>query len=362
MNGGDSLLALGLLDSLNVGIVGLDHEDRPILQNAEASRLLGFSADHARRARLPRLLAAGHPILRLVEQVRATGREFSAPASVFPPKAGAEGALVDLSAAPWEPAPGREGVAVSLFDRTLGRELEVLVDQRMRDELFERLAAGIAHEIRNPLSGISGAAELLQRKLDDPSLGRYPALIRGEADRICRLLDDLGQLTRGSEVRHVPTNLHQVLDNLIDLQRQSPSWRQIDIRREYDPSLPDLSADPDRLVQVFLNLVRNAVQAMKGEGRLTITTRFESLFRFSEGDRTRCRMVRIDVEDTGPGIAEEDLPHIFTPFYTKGEGGTGLGLAIAQHWVVRHGGRILALRAHTGGARMRVLLPVGEQR
>jgi two-component system nitrogen regulation sensor histidine kinase GlnL len=355
-------VAFGVLDALRVGVVGLDSQGRILLQNAEASRILGFSADHARGQPIAGMLHATHPVLRLLEQVRTTGREFSALACVFPPSgSGAEPPLVDLSAAPWEPAPGGSGVALTLFDRTYGRELESLVDQRARDELFERLAAGIAHEIRNPLSGISGAAELLQRKLDDPALSRYPALIRSEADRICRLLDDLGQLTRGSELRRVPTNLHQVLDNLLELQRQSAHWQSVQIRREYDPSIPELSVDPDRLVQIFLNLVRNSVQAMKGEGRVTVTTRFESLFRFSDTDRPqRCRMVRIDVDDTGPGIASEDLPHIFTPFYTKGEGGTGLGLAIAQHWVVRHGGRITAMRAHTGGARMRVLLPVGE--
>jgi two-component system, NtrC family, nitrogen regulation sensor histidine kinase GlnL len=351
-------VSASLLESLRVGIAGLDARDRVLVQNSEASRLLGFSIDHLRGEPLTRVLHREHPVLRIVEQVRRTGRELSSLACTFAPRGGTSQALVDISATPWDGA-GPDGVALSLSDRTFGRELEGLVDQRARDELFERLAAGIAHEIRNPLSGISGAAELLQRKLGDPAFARYPTLIRAETDRICRLLDDLGQLTRGAELRRRPMNLHQALDNLLELQRQSTSWQSIEIRREYDPSIPDLTVDPDRIVQIFLNLVRNAVQAMKGEGRLTLTTRFESLFRFSDADRLR-RMVRVDVEDSGPGIAEEDLPHIFTPFYTKGEGGTGLGLAIAQHWAVRHGGRVLALPAHSGGARMRVLLPVGD--
>jgi two-component system, NtrC family, nitrogen regulation sensor histidine kinase GlnL len=368
-------LTASLLDSLRVGVVGLDARDCVVLLNAEASRLLGFSAEHARGQPLPQLLAPAHPLLPLLAQLRGSGREVSALDCALLPdpsgtawsgggepgwRASGEGRRADLYAAAWEAPDGSAGAALALFDRTSGHALEALVDQRVRDELFERLAQGIAHEIRNPLSGISGAAELLQRKLEAPELARYPALIRAEVDRICRLLDDLGQLTRGAALRLQRTNLHQVLDNLIELQRQSALWRGVEVRREYDPSIPELCADPDRLVQIFLNLLRNAVQAMKGEGRLTVTTRFESQFRFSEAAGAHSRMVRIDVEDTGPGLAEADLPHLFTPFFSKGEGGTGLGLAVAQHWALRHGGRILALQAPGKGARLRVLLPVGE--
>jgi two-component system nitrogen regulation sensor histidine kinase GlnL len=366
VSGLDALLP-SLLDSLRVGILGLDAQDRVLHLNAEASRILGFSAEHARGEPLAQLLAPAHPLLPLLAQLRQGGLEVSALDCALEPDGreaswttGAESRRVDLCAAPWETPEGAAGAALALFDRTSGHALEALVDQRVRDELFERLAQGIAHEIRNPLSGISGAAELLQRKLEAPELGRYPALIRAEVERICRLLDDLGQLTRGAPLRAQRTNLHQVLDNLIELQRQGALWRGVEVRREYDPSIPELRADPDRLVQIFLNLLRNAVQAMKGEGRLTITTRFESQFRFSEPAGARSRMVRIDVEDSGPGLAQTDLPHLFTPFFSKGEGGTGLGLAVAQHWALRHGGRILALHTPGKGARMRVLLPVGE--
>ena len=139
----------------------------------------------------------------------------------------------------------------------------------------------------------------------------------------------------------------------------------IDVRREYDPSIPELEVDPDRITQVFLNLCRNAVQAMDGRGQLVVRTRVDTIYQLAAasplGDGQPHHMVRIDVEDSGPGIPEEHLPHVFTPFFTRSEGGTGLGLPIAQQWVVRHGGRIWVEPGHSGGTRVRVLLPLRRQ-
>jgi two-component system nitrogen regulation sensor histidine kinase GlnL len=134
----------------------------------------------------------------------------------------------------------------------------------------------------------------------------------------------------------------------------------VNVRREYDPSIPELQLDPDRVTQIFINLARNAVQAMEGEGQLTVRTRVETVYHLSPGGSKPVRMVRIEVEDTGPGVDDADLPHVFTPFYTGREDGTGLGLALTQHWVVKHGGRVQMLHAHAGGALVRVHLPIRE--
>jgi nitrogen-specific signal transduction histidine kinase len=173
-----------------------------------------------------------------------------------------------------------------------------------------------------------------------------------------RLLDDLAELTHGGALRPIPTNLHRVLDALLGLHVETPEWSEVRVVREYDPSIPPLEIDPDRMSQVFLNLMRNALQAMDGRGQLTVRTRVESGYHLAEGKRP-VQLVRVDVEDTGPGIPAEELPHVFTPFYTRGKsGGTGLGLSIAQHWAVRHGGNVqLSSRAGTG-TRARVLLPL----
>jgi two-component system nitrogen regulation sensor histidine kinase GlnL len=154
--------------------------------------------------------------------------------------------------------------------------------------------------------------------------------------------------------------VHEVLDRLLALEARSEGWKEIDLQREYDPSIPELQLDPDRITQVFLNLVRNAVQSMDGRGRLLLRTRVETIYQLAPSSEARepSRMVRIDIEDSGPGIPAEDLPHVFTPFFTRREKGTGLGLAIAQQWVVRHEGRIQVSAGEHGGTRARVLLPI----
>jgi len=349
-----------LLDSVPVGIVALDGRGRVELQNAEASRILGLSLEATRGRSLDALLGDAHPAVTLVAEVMKSGREVAQHSCTLPERIEGRPLRVDLTVSPVMSQDG-EGTVLTLRDRSIEAQLEALVAQRASAELFQLLAAGIAHEIRNPLSGISGAAELLEGRLGEGSaLTRYPQLIRSEIDRIRRLLDDLAQLTRGRELAVDSVNLHRVLDRILELQESTPAFAKIQIVREYDPSIPEMRLDRDRVTQIFLNLVRNAAQAMPQGGRLTVRTRVEALFHLSLPDGTRQRLVRIDIEDTGPGIPERDLPHIFTPFFTTKSDGTGLGLAVVQHWVVRHGGRISATPAHAGGTCMRVQLPVGR--
>lgn len=349
-----------MLDSLRVGIVAVDAKGRVQLQNVEASRILGVSRRSTDARPLAELLDVRHPAVSLVMQVLETHRDLSANECEIHPRHGERALSVDLAASPIIVDGEPDGAALTLHDRTIGRELEDLVDQHARSELYARLASGIAHEIRNPLGGIRGAAELLASKLEGRDLARFPNLIVEQTDRIRRLLDEFSELTRGGELQPRPVNIHEMLDKLLTLQSQSSSWSGIDVRREYDPSIPELELDSDRITQVFMNLTRNAVQAMEGEGQLTLRTRIDSAFHLSPGTTRPLRMVRIDVDDTGPGIRDEDLPLVFTPFFTGRSDGTGLGLALTQHWVVKHGGRVQLLPGHSGGTRARVLLPVRE--
>lgn len=357
MSGSVARLA-AILDSLRIGVLAIDAQGRAELQNAEASRILGLSAEATRGHRFDEFFGPNHPARPLLSEALHHQREVSVHACNIPQRRSSEPLVVDLAAAPVLVTGELDGAVLTLRDHTIGRELEALMDQRTRSELFAELASGVAHEVRNPLGGIRGAAELLLGKLDQAELRRYPELIRDETDRILRLLDDLAQFTRGGDLHFESVNLHRVLDDLIHLQSQARSWEGIEVRREYDPSIPELELDPDRITQVFLNLIRNAVQAMGERGELTLRTRVESEFHLAGGEKRRVRMVRVEVDDTGPGIPDEDLPHVFTPFFTRRARGTGLGLPVAQHWVVRHGGRILILPRREGGTRVRVQLPV----
>ncbi len=355
----DSLERLDdILGSLRVGILAVDAEGLVELENPEASRILGQSAMAALGRPLIQVLGAQHPAARLLETALHDRRAVSELGCRVPDRLGNRTLVVDLAASPIGSGGELCGAVLSLSDRTIGVELEDLLGQRARSELFAQLAAGIAHELRNPLSGIRGAADLLLGKLSDPALARYPELIRAESDRMRRLLDDLAELTRGGDLRPRRTNLHRVIDDLVELHSHSESWRGIKLAREYDPSIPEFEFDPDRTTQVLLNLMRNAVQAMAGDGTLTLRTRIESAYHLEHVGPERARIVRIDVEDTGPGIPDQDLPLLFTPFFTRRSSGTGLGLAVAQHWTVKQGGRILVTSRAGKGTRMRVELPL----
>jgi two-component system, NtrC family, nitrogen regulation sensor histidine kinase GlnL len=347
-----------ILGSLRVGILAVDADGRVELQNPEASRILGLSGVSTLGRPLGETLGPQHPAVTVLETALRDRREVAEHACSLRDRLGGRALVVDLTASPVGVGRDVHGAVLSLADRTIGRELEDLLGQRARSELFARLAAGIAHELRNPLGGIRGASELLLGKLTDESLARYAELIHAETERMRRLLDDFAQLTRGADVRPRTANLHRVVDDLVELHSRSESWRGIRIVREYDPSIPEFEFDPDRTTQVLLNLVRNAVQAMAGKGTLVLRTRIEAGYHLEHVGPERSRMVRIDVEDTGPGIPEEDLPLLFTPFFTRRQQGTGLGLAVAQHWTVRQGGRI-QVTSRTGlGTRMRVELPL----
>lgn len=347
-----------ILGSLRVGILAIDADGRVELENPEASRILGQSAMAALGRPVREVLGAQHPAFNLLEAALRDRRAVSEHGCRVPDRMGGRPLVVDMAASPIGSGSETRGAVLSLTDRTIGVELEDLLGQRARSELFAQLAAGIAHELRNPLGGIRGAADLLLGKLPDASLARYPELIRAETDRMRRLLDDLAELTRGGDLRPRRANLHRVIDDLVELHGRSESWRGIKIAREYDPSIPEFEFDPDRTTQVLLNLVRNAVQAMAGKGTLTLRTRIESSYHLEHVGPERARLVRVDVEDTGPGIPDEDVPLLFTPFFTRKTTGTGLGLAVAQHWTVKQGGRILVTSRVGMGTRMRVELPL----
>ncbi len=347
-----------IVGSLRVGILAVGADGRVELENPEASRILGQSAMATLGRPLVEVLVPQHPAFRLLDTALRDRRTVSEHGCSVPDRMGGRPLVVDLAATPIGGGAENRGAVLSLTDRTIGVELEDLLGQRARSELFAQLAAGIAHELRNPLGGIRGAAELLLGKSGDASLTRYAELIRGETDRMRRLLDDLAELTRGGDLRPRRENLHRVIDDLVELHGRSESWRGIKVSREYDPSIPDFEFDPDRTTQILLNLARNAVQAMAGKGTLTLRTRIESAYHLEHVGPERARLVRIDVEDTGPGIPEEDLPLLFTPFFTRRSSGTGLGLAVAQHWTVKQGGRILVTSRIGMGTRMRVELPL----
>lgn len=256
-----------------------------------------------------------------------------------------------------------DGAALVVQDLSHQKALE---ETARRNESLARLGtlvAGLAHEVRNPLAGIKGAAQLLAQRLpDDPFLREYTDVISSETDRLSTLVGDLLQLGAPPKPSLVPVNIHEVMQRVLTLVGPEVRDAGFSIQCEFDPSLPELMADSGQLQQVFLNLIKNALDAMNGAsdsaGHLSIHTKMETDYHILRGAQRAQSYLRVEINDSGPGIDPDILSHIFEPFYTTKARGTGLGLAIAQRIISDHNGMIRAFPAEPHGTKMWVSLPI----
>lgn len=272
------------------------------------------------------------------------------------------GSVIDIETTPLLDGAGRvEGATLVLRDGTIGASLREAREARIQDQVFGRMAAGIAHEIKNPLGGIRGAAELLARQSDDKRSLRRAELIISEVDRIAALIDDFMGVAN-ERLRLAPVNVHRVIDDVLAVAELDRLSTGVVFHRRFDPSIPELFADRDRLHQIFLNLARNALEAMReAPGTLTVSTGLRLDHRVDfEGGR-RLPGVVIDIDDEGCGVAPELLDQVGTPFFTTKSGGTGLGLALCRHFVAQHGGSLHLKPRNPGGTRVRIVLPLRTQ-
>ncbi|MCX8048261.1 MAG: nitrogen regulation protein NR(II) [Methylohalobius sp.] len=227
-----------------------------------------------------------------------------------------------------------EAVVMEIEDveryQQLSRDERWLTQQHIVYQLLKSLA----HEIKNPLGGLRGAAQLLAAELADPSLIEYTDVIIAEADRLGALIDRL--LAPDQPLKISQLNIHQVLERVRQI--LTAEYPKLVLRRDYDPSLPPILGDLDQLIQAFLNVARNAAQALEGIGEITLRTRIQR--RVTIRQRPHRQVVRVDILDPGPGIPPELIDQIFYPMITGRPDGTGLGLSIAQTLISRHGGMI----------------------
>jgi len=252
---------------------------------------------------------------------------------------------------------------ISKVDRMvkISREEHILSETQATQNMLR----GLAHEIKNPLGGLRGAAQLLAGELVEASLREYTDVIISEADRLRKLVDRMFGPNLTPAKKQI--NIHHVLEHIRHLaMAETPAG--IKFKVDYDPSIPDIHADRDLLVQAILNIVRNAVRSVKGsinnettaEERGTVTLKTRVLRRYTLGDVTHRLVVEISVMDNGPGIKEELKPHIFFPMVSGSEEGTGLGLPISQNLVNLHNG-LIEFNSVPGNTQFRVLLPLNSE-
>jgi two-component system nitrogen regulation sensor histidine kinase GlnL len=350
--------ALELIEALPLPLVALDEADRIGVVNGAAEQFLGASAAHLRGRALSEILVGDSPLLTLVHQVRQDGVALSEEACVIEsPRFGRREAAVDLA-----PLANRAGwVAILLRERLIARGLDRQAQQQGAVRSLNAMAAVLAHEIKNPLSGIRGAAQLIEPDLP-PGRQMLASLIREEADRIRGLVDRMEMFAQAAPVAFSALNIHEVLDHVRHLGEAGVADERT-IIADFDPSLPLLHGHRDLLVQLFLNLLKNAVEATAPKtGRIRLITRYRQGAKLTRpgGGAAPHLPLAISIEDNGSGVPEALQARLFDPFVTSKPTGKGLGLALAAKIVADHGGAI-EFESVPGRTVFTVLLPAAVE-
>jgi two-component system nitrogen regulation sensor histidine kinase GlnL len=357
-SGAASVTGEAILNVLPLPVLLVGADNRVVEANAAAESFFDMSRPMLARHTLVDLLPFGSPIIALVDEARRRGGSMNEyRVDIGNPRIGSE-RIVDVFVAP---ASGHDAqIVLMLQERTIAEKIDRQLTHRGAARSISALGSMLAHEIKNPLSGIRGAAQLLETSVTDADRG-LTRLICEETDRIVKLVDRFEDFADGRPLEREPVNIHSVLEHVKRL-ASSGFARHIRLEETYDPSLPPVFGNRDQLIQVFLNLVKNAAEAIGADaldGEIELTTAFRPGVRITvPGNPHRVSLpLEFCVRDNGPGVPDDIVRHLFDPFVTTKPSGSGLGLAMVAKIVGDHGG-VVECDSLPRRTAFRVLMPM----
>jgi len=356
-------LSTAVLQALPQPIIVCNEDHSIAFVNYAAEAFFGASLSVLSRQRLDDLIAFGSPIIGLMQAVadrRGPMTEYRVRVGSSRFSDATDDRIVDVFGTPLSDSDGR--IALLFQERTMADKIDRQLVSRGAARSVTGLASMLAHEIKNPLSGIRGAAQLLEQSVTPEELP-LARLVRDEVDRIVDLIDRVEVFGDDRPVEREPINIHVILDR-VKLLAKNGVAKGISFHEEYDPSLPPVAGNRDQLIQVFLNLVKNAAEALERTPKpeIRFSTAFRPGIRISvQGVSERISLpIEIVIEDNGPGIPPDMVPILFDPFVTTKANGSGLGLALVAKIIGDHGG-VVDMDSRPGRTRFRILLPVAAK-
>lgn len=356
--GQQQLYAL-IVENVGEAVIALDQQEKISLFNPAAQIMTGISEKQCLGRIFSECFGHQNILCSLVKKALSAGRSISDHETVELQR-GKTSLPVSATVSPLFTQDGvQQGAVLIMRDLTQIRTLEDAIRRADRLSMVGTMAAGLAHEIKNPLGGIKGAAQLLQMELDaDSSLVEYPQVMIRETERVNRIIEELLDLSRPRQTTDIDVNIGTVINDIVLLQRQAFAEKNVQFKLYLDPSIPEIRGDKSLLTQLFLNLIKNAGEAVEQDGTVQITTRIDSDYHLSAPGERAVPLIQIVVTDDGPGIPQEHRDRIFTPFYTTKTGGTGLGLATCQKIVGDHQGLLNVRNLKEGGSSFTISLPM----
>ena len=327
-----------ILNALSDPIICIDEDLYIFYANGAAEQFFKTSLSHLKNTNLNKCIPEDSPIFNLINQSKQTQRAiFEHDLTLESPKIGFH--CLNIHSSPIAELPG--AIVITLQLRSIAEKLERKLRHQGTARTTHAMASMLAHEIKNPLSGIKGAAQLIEQTSSEREK-ELTALIKNETDRICKLIDKMGVFAESGLILRESVNIHKVLDRVIKVAKAG-FGRKISIITSFDPSLPPVVGDQDQLIQVFLNLIKNAAEAIpKVSGQIILKTTYEQGVRYAiNKQQSRVHLpLAISVVDNGPGIKDELLDHVFEPFVSNKANGKGLGLSLVAKVVNDHGGLV----------------------